>query len=154
MVHLSQLENQSWYVIFSWRPLSPSGLTLGLYNSVSFDKCLMSWIRPCSIRSNSFALKIPCALPIPAPTFSIPDTDFYCLIYIDIIPIMHLKTLTKLPRSWDTFPVQVSGLSNKIPRIPLLGIHTEIMFLVLNSPSLKIKVSHLPDDLCLTLFSG
>lgn len=114
----------------------------------------MSCIQHCSIISNSFALKIPCVLPIPAPTFSNPDTYFYCLIYIDIIPITHLKTLTKLPSSWDTAPpLQVSGLSNGIPGVPLLGIYTEIMLLFLNSPSLRIKVSHLPDDLCLTLFS-
>lgn len=56
-----------------------SGFTLVLYNSESFDKCIMSRIHHCRIIQHSFA-----ALKIPLPVPALHPRHIYYLIYLDI----------------------------------------------------------------------
>ena len=108
---------------------------------MSFDRCIMSCIQHCSIISNSFALRMPCALPIPVPTFSNPETSFYCLIYIDIIPITHLKTSSKLLGSWDTFPspFRIQAYQMRFPGpMAVYGYRDNILIPQFSSPQNKV----------------
>ena len=63
VVPLLQLMNLHWHIIITQSLQFTLGFTLGIVNSVGFDKCVVTCIHHYSIRENRFtALKIPCAL--------------------------------------------------------------------------------------------
>ena len=71
-----------WHIIITQNPWLTLGFTLGISQSVGFDKCIMTFIHHYSITRNSLtALKILCAVPVYP---SLPPTpgshwSFYCL---------------------------------------------------------------------------